>query len=91
MSSTPPPPPPRLPAELRNKIYAYVFATPFPWDLAFRSTTVTCTPSPSSSSTQRLSTYLALTQTCRQIRSETYLMPRERCVWRLGDRSLTSS
>jgi hypothetical protein len=80
----------RLPGELRNKIYAYVFDTPESWIITFHSTTVTCTPEPAStqnsstqtSSTQSLPTFLALTTTSRQIRAETHLMPWKRCVWK---------
>lgn len=69
----------RLPAELRNKIYAYVFDTPDRWVFNFRPATVTCTPEPAC--TQRFATFLALTKTCRQIRAETYLLAWERCFW----------
>jgi hypothetical protein len=70
----------RLPGEVRNKIYAYVFDTPESWVVTFHYTTVTCTPEPAS--TQSFSTFLALTTTCRQIRAETHLMPWKRCVWK---------
>lgn len=84
-TSNPPPPLLRLPGELRNKIYTYVFDTPELWTITFRPTTVTCVPEPAF--TQRFPTFLALTRICRQIRAETRLMPWKRCVWKLSDDS----
>ena len=72
----------RLPGELRNKIYAYVFDTPERWVFTFHSATVTVTCTPKPASPQRFPTFLALTATCRQIRAETHLTPWKRCVWK---------
>jgi hypothetical protein len=79
-ANTPTSPLLRLPSELRNKIYAYTFDTPQLWVFIFDRNTVIRTPEPVPS-TRRFSTFIALTGTCRQIRTETNLMPWKHCLW----------
>jgi hypothetical protein len=90
MESTSNPPFPflRLPVELRNKIYKYVFSGWEIWPVKDRGNIIRlrCFPDTGPDYNNwrlyknRLKTYAALTKTCRQIHQEARLLPFKYCV-----------